>query len=515
MKKIGLLALALLLLAGCSQKKDEVRYMLTRDSVLYALYNQDGERLTEYNYKTFQEIEGVGFLVTTKDNQRGLISLEGEDIVKPGTYETLEAVDKMLYATKKVEVKKEETKKEETKTDTKKKEETKKEEPKKDTSGYLNTNLFVLNSKGEVLYSADTKTTIKKSGLPLIKQDKDYIVLYEDGKELYKGTEEISYANTYNSSHMYVVGKKEQSVFYYFDEVNKENNFDLEIKEKGQFKIVNFLDTHVVLNDESLKSMIYITTKDKKYYQNNVAFKEVEFQGLNNIILKDGEKHYVYQVGDKPVAMNSFYMSATTYATRSNVIYGPHSVYKDGKLTGELENCQLYPKAMLIHSEIFPVYVRNKGYQYYNFDHKQVINQTYLEAAPFDENLRAIVMVNEDGYSLINDKGDVLTKDKYSQIKYIGSSYYAVYNETGMYGIMDKDGTEVFPLQYTTLPEQAIAKYHDKTYMILGKNGRSYVYDIEDDMNIIFSKESFVKLNEKGYFEAGKEYYTFDGELIE
>ncbi|MEG0366539.1 MAG: hypothetical protein RR585_06870, partial [Coprobacillus sp.] len=210
MKKIGLLALALLLLAGCSQKKDEVRYMLTRDSVLYALYNQDGERLTEYNYKTFQEIDGVGFLVTTKDNQRGLISLEGEDIVKPGTYETLEAVDKMLYATKKVEVKKEETKKEETKTDTKKKdtkkkEETKKEEPKKDTSGYLNTNLFVLNSKGEVLYSADTKTTIKKSGLPLIKKDKDYIVLYEDGKELYKGTEEISYANTYNNSHMYVV----------------------------------------------------------------------------------------------------------------------------------------------------------------------------------------------------------------------------------------------------------------------------------------------------------------------
>ncbi|MEG0276557.1 MAG: WG repeat-containing protein [Coprobacillus sp.] len=522
MKRIGLCILAMILLAGCSQKTEEVRYMLTRDNVLYALYNQDGERLTEYSYKTFQEIDGVGFIVTTTKNEKALISLEGEEIVKPGTYETLEAVDKMLYATKKVEVKKEEKKTEEKKTDDKKSKDKKTTEKKTEVkapvnnnpAGFVIANLFVLNSKGEVLYTASDKTPIKKSGLPIIKNDKEFITLYKDGQELLKSTEEITYANKYKDRQLCVVGQKDKSKFYYFDDTNKELDFELEIKEKGQYKIVGSLDNHVVLNDESLKSMIYIDLKDKKYYQNSISFKEVSFDGVNNIILKDGEKQYVYPIGGVPVLMNSYYLSAQTYAARSNVVYGPHSVYKEGKLTGELENCQLYPQAMLIHSEIFPVYVRNKGYQYYNFDHKLIIDKVYLDAKPFDENARAVVKTDEKGYSLIKDNGDVLTKEFYAQIKYIGSSYYAVYNETGNYGIIDKEGTEIFPLQYTTLPEQAIAKYQDKVYMILGKNGRSYVYDVEDDMNVIFSKESFVKLNEKGYFEAGKEYYTFDGDLI-
>lgn len=505
MKKIGLLMFVLVLLTGCS-KKVEVRYMLTRDDVLYALYNQDGERLTEYSYKAFQEIEDVGFVVTTDKNEKAFISIDGDEIIKPGIYETLEAVDQMLYATKKVE--KAPEKKEDNK------EETKKEPDKTDPAGYLTINLFVLNGKGEVLYTADSKTSIKKSGLPVIKKDKEYTVLYQDGKELYKGSEEITYAYQYENSQICLIGQKDKSQFYYFNEAKKDDNFELEIKEKGQYKVTGFSGKHIVLNDETLKSMIYIDSTEKKYYYNNIAFKEVEFKGTDNIIMKDGEKQYIYQVGKAPLLMNSYYTSSLTYVSRSNVIYGPHDVYKDGKLTGQLENCQLYPKSVLINSEMFPVYVRNKGYQYFDYNCKQIINKTFLEANPFDENTRAIVKVNETGYSLIDETGTVLTKDFYSQIKYIGSSYYAVYNETGIYGIIDKDGTEIFPLQYTTLPEEAIAQYKEKTYMILCKNGRSYVYDIEDDMNVIFSQESYIKLNEKGYFEAGKDYYTFAGELI-
>lgn len=507
MKKIGLFILAFLLLTGCSNKKEEVRYMLTRDDVFYALYNQDGKRLTEYSYKTFQEIEGVGFVVTTDKNEKGFISIDGDEIIKPGTYETLEAVDQMLYATKKVE-KQPENK------DDKKKEEPSKETVTKDTSGYLTTNFFVLNDKGEVLYSADDKTSIKKSGLPVIKKDKEFIVLYKNGKELYKGTEEITYANQYENSQICLVGQKDKSQVYYFNEANKEDNFELEMKTKGQYKVAGVSGNHIVLNDETLKSMIYIDRIERKYYQNNVAFKEVEFEGTDNIIIKNGEDQYVYQVGKALLLMDSYYTSPLTYVSRSNVVYGPHDVYKDGKLTGQLENCQLHPQSMLIYSEMFPVYVRNKGYQYYNFNCKQAIDKTFLEANPFDENTRAIVKINDAGYSLIDETGKVLTKEFYSQIKYIGSSYYAVYNETGIHGIVNKEGEDIFPLQYTTLPEQAIAQYNEKTYMILCKNGRSFVYDIEDDMNVIFSQEGYIKLNEKGYFEAGKVYYTFTGELI-
>ena len=68
-----------------------------------------------------------------------------------------------------------------------------------------------------------------------------------------------------------------------------------------------------------------------------------------------------------------------------------------------------------------------------------------------------------------------VTKDVYNQIKYIGSSYYAVYNENGTFGILDKDAGEIFPMEYTSLPTEAIVNYDSHDYLILGKNGRSFV----------------------------------------
>lgn len=114
--------------------------------------------------------------------------------------------------------------------------------------------------------------------------------------------------------------------------------------------------------------------------------------------------------------------------------------------------------------------------------------------------MKAIVKINDKGYSLIDEKGQVLTKEYYYRIKYIGSSYYAVYNETGAFGVIDGTGSVIFEQGYTSLPDEAIVNYDEKNYMILGKNGRSFVYDIEDDMKEIFSQEGDVVFNPKGYF---------------
>lgn len=70
MKKIVIGLLALMLLSGCSQGKKESTFMLTRDDKVYALYNQDGDQLTEYMYKTFQEVNGVGYFVTDEKDQK-------------------------------------------------------------------------------------------------------------------------------------------------------------------------------------------------------------------------------------------------------------------------------------------------------------------------------------------------------------------------------------------------------------------------------------------------------------
>ena len=97
MKKLLVGLLAIVLLTGCSHKNKDTTFMLTRDDQFYALYNQKGKQLTNYNYKTFQEVKGVGYLVTDRDDKKSVISFEGEPIIEAGVYETLEAVDQMFY----------------------------------------------------------------------------------------------------------------------------------------------------------------------------------------------------------------------------------------------------------------------------------------------------------------------------------------------------------------------------------------------------------------------------------
>ena len=123
-------------------------------------------------------------------------------------------------------------------------------------------------------------------------------------------------------------------------------------------------------------------------------------------------------------------------------------------------------------------------------------------------------MAKESGYSLIDETGQIITNQYYSSIKYIGNSYYAVYNDSGKFGIIDASGSEIFPCEYTYLPEEAITLYNDNSYLILGKNGRCYVYDIKDDIEEIFSVEGEVVLDKKGNFIVGNDYYTFDGDKI-
>ena len=151
---------------------------------------------------------------------------------------------------------------------------------------------------------------------------------------------------------------------------------------------------------------------------------------------------------------------------------------------------------------------------YYNFAGESVIKDVYLEAEPFDINGVAIVKKDEKGYSLIDESGNVKTTNQYAQIKAIGSVYYAVYNENGSYGIVDEGGKEVLPIEYTTLPRSAYILYQNREYLLLNKNGRSYLYDVKEDLEEVMSIEGALEFNEKGYFTDGSVYYTFDGERI-
>ena len=191
MKKLFVGFMALLLLSGCSQNQKVNYFMLTNDQKLSALYNSEGEQITDYQYQSFEKVGNRGYIITNAKKQVGFIDLDGDEIIPVGEYETLESVDDMFYATKKVEKKKDDHKEKSTQ------------------NTFVKENLYVLNEDGEVLYQADKSTAIMQSGLPVILKDKEYIVLYRNGEELYKGKEAVTYVNQYSSAKSIVIGFKD------------------------------------------------------------------------------------------------------------------------------------------------------------------------------------------------------------------------------------------------------------------------------------------------------------------
>lgn len=504
MKKLGLVLITVLMLAGCSKKEEITTFMIENDKKIFALYNSEGKQLSEYDYKTYQEIKGLGYIVTNNKDQIGFVNNQGELTVPFGEYQTLRATDQMLYATKKVE------------------------KEAKVENNIDHENLYILNSEGEVLYTASkdlgirqlpdsdiNKQNMNHSSLPIIIKGKQYTVLYQDGQEFASGEEEIVSAYQVGHGKCIIVNYKDYSAFYDF--AHNEKGQLTEIDDAGNYAIVavgSLEGNTAILYDKTSQGLVGIDREKQQPYYIKFAVNQVNYDDSNNILLTQGQKTYVYVFGKQPVQLTTYYKDGVKYLTRSTQIYGPHQVHGEQEEIKELNDCQLYPAPYLIMKDIYPVYMKKKGYMYYDFAGQSVIKDVYLDAEPFDINGVAIVKKDEKGYSLINESGSVQTTEPYAQIKAIGGEFYAVYKENGSYGIVNSNGKEILPLEYTTLPRSAYFQYQNREYLLLNKNGRSYLYDIKEDMEEVLSIEGALEFDEKGYFIDGNVYYTFDGERI-
>lgn len=377
---------------------------------------------------------------------------------------------------------------------------------------YASSNLYVLNNEGEVIASASEENLIKNIGLPIIKTGDTYKVLYRNGEELYNGDEQVVYAAHSKNGTLLGFDKK---AYYYYKDLEKQEDKELEIEYDGELSCMVSNERYALFYDKQAKKTVVIDVLNNKYTYVALNIDKAYIDGNNNIIIEsNGNTHTYDPVNAKLVKLTSFYYNGTMYALKNDNVYGPHSLYKASELSGELNDCQIYPAVKLINSEIFPVYIKDEGYTYYNFEGKNVIGTIYKEANPFDDCLSAVVKINDNGYSLINDKGEVLTTEEYALIKYIGQGYYAVYNDVGMFGICDNTGKVIFPIQFTNMSSTPIVKTDDLFLMIFNKNGRSYVYDMEKEMTELFSAEGDMEYYKEGYFKTQYRYFDIHGEEI-
>lgn len=359
----------------------------------------------------------------------------------------------------------------------------------------------VLNTKGKVLYKSSTKTGLLKTNLPVVVKDKTDKVI-NNGKTLYVGKKKVYYASSYGDA----------SIVAFNDSINiyLKNGKKTSIKEVGNYSILASRKDQAILYDAYNKNTLGVI--GTKVYSNEYALTRAEITKKNNVVLTAGDVVSLYKDG-QIIPTNSNYKDNTHFISRNKKIaYGPHTVY-NGKKTTELKGVQVYPYAYELTVSRYPGFVKGKGYAYYDFNGKKV-SPYYQEANQYDENKCAIVQLKNNKYELINAEGENVLKESYPRLEFIGNSYYAAYNKNGQFKVYDCNGKEALSDIYTKIPETAAIVFDGHPYLALEKNGRSYIYDVDNGMKEIYSIEKEIVLHEEGYFTIGDKYYTLTGQKI-
>lgn len=359
----------------------------------------------------------------------------------------------------------------------------------------------VLNTKGKVLYKSSAKTGLLKTNLPIVVKDKTYKVI-NNGKTIYEGKKKVYYASSYEDA----------SIVAFNDSINiyLKNGKKTSIKEVGNYSILAARKDQAILYDAYNQNTLGVI--GTKVYSNDYALTSAEITKKNNVVLTAGDVVSLYKDG-QIIPTNSNYKDNTHFISRNKKIaYGPHTVY-NGKKKTELKGVQVYPYAHELTVSRYPGFVKGKGYAYYDFNGKKV-SPYYQEANQYDENKCAIVQLKNNKYELINAEGENVLKESYPRLEFIGNSYYAAYNKNGQFKVYDCNGKEALSDIYTKIPETAAIVFDGHPYLALEKNGRSYIYDVDNDMKEIYSIEKEIVLHEEGYFTIGDKYYTLTGQKI-
>lgn len=476
MKKRFLVCMLMLMfiMTGCSSKPATQTLFVEKDNK-YALCTSDGELKTKFIYTSYKEVDHQGYIVENgKKNE--YISTTGEKLIpyKKGT--TLSAVEDMIIS--------------------------------KDSK-----NKYVIyDIQGNELYKDSKKVKIYMYDLPVVYKDKKYSVLDGQGEVVTSSKKEITDASIYNGS-LIDVCYKDKVVLYDTSTNNQIGEDGLSIKLNGQYQVLaKDYKKGFVLYDQQQKNLAYVSLKGKVKFEKNIDVDSVKFDGSSLILKSNNDVRLLSLDGKKDVIATSYYKNVNNYLTKNaSYIYGPHKFVSKGK-EEDVKGIQLNPNISVVHGNIFPVYVQNKGYQYYSFDGKEAIKTIYKDALDFDQ--YGVAVVSKDGkkYYLMNSKGEKQSKN-YVKIESIGEGYYAAYETNSKYEIINKAGK--IDIHDYFMGESVAFKYDGHVYALLNKSGTSYLYDMEKGESL-FSLDGEYQLYEEKYLvkKNHKKYYDLEGNLI-
>lgn len=474
MKKILIALLAIVMITGCSTSK-KTQTLFVEKNKKYALCDSEGDLKTKFQYTSYQDVQDEGYLVSV-GKKTSYISQEGKEIIAYKKGVTLSALENMIIA--------------------------------KDKKGLYT----IYDLSGNVLYKDSKKTKISLYGLPVIYKNKKYSVLDGNGEVLVSSKKKIIYASVYNSSFV-LVGYEKKSVFYDTSSNSQIDEEGLSTKLIGRYDIYNQdYKKGFLVYDQKKKMFGYVNLKGKVIFEKNIEVTSAKFNDSTIEVTNDNQIRLFSIDGKEDVITTTYYKNIKNYLVKNaSYIYGPHKFVKNGK-TKEVKGIQLNPKISYVNGDIFPVYVQNKGYQYYNFSGKQAIKTIFKEAQVFDKNGMAIVSKDGKNHYLMDKDGKKISKN-YVDIKYLGRGYYAGYETNSKYEVVDKQGQIVIDDYF--MSEGQVFKFDGVVYALLNKSGTTYLYNM-DEQESIFSLEGEYVLYQDMYLMKTnhKAYYDLEGNVI-
>jgi hypothetical protein len=467
MKKLIMLGIFSMVLVGCSSSSDYI--MVENKDENYGLYEIDSNKKPAFTYDAYTKVESFGYLVQKK-NDYGFIDMTGEEIIPLGKYPKLEVIDEMIIAYDKKD---------------------------KET-------IFTMD--GEELYKEDKNTTITISDLPIVSQDKKYTVLHMDGETYFQSSSKITYVSVLDMEYT-LIGYKDT-----VDIINNATEVATKIKLKGTYScLATQADTGYLLYDETATKIAFITKDDKVGFTLEQQVDDLYFDANKNIVAVQGNTLYLLSNKGDKTTVGSYYQDSKNYVKKNEqYIYGPHTFYANGKEVS-VDGIQLDPLASFTKQDVFPVFVREKGYQFYSFKGKPAFDTVYRKATAFDTHGRSIVSEEGETYYLINAENKKVSKE-YKKIEYVGKNFYAGYTTDNRYDVIDADGNVVLDTYF--MGNKDIVIYKDYVFGIFSKSGKAYVYDMTS-LELIFSCEGNIVFDQDGYFiNKGTDYYNEKGEKI-
>ena len=266
MKKIAAGLLAIMLLTGCSNNNNEQTLFVENSKEKYALVDLEGESKTKFIYDKYETVGNSGFIVV-QDDKYGYILNDGSEAIKLGKYKKLESIANMLVGYDKDE------------------------------------NITILNSEGKKLYQQSDDVKIELTGLPVIKDGKDYIVLYDTGEELVNTNDKIISAYTIDDNYTLVNYEKEASLYYHLTEEEP-----LSIKAGGDNQLMDHDDKKGYLlynrDDHEVRAL---DTEGKVLFTTEQELDDLYYDSENNIIGVLNQTTYIFNNKGNIKETNSYY----------------------------------------------------------------------------------------------------------------------------------------------------------------------------------------------------------------